>query len=180
MQLPSKIPYSYHPFFHTTNKPVSFLFTGKAFPLKSPVILLTAWIFPMRTMDIRNHRIPRRCVASYKEALGKCRQLIKEHNCKKAKQKKVILHPARFQPAKCLLLSPAAKKLLFSHAAKGRFLNRKRSGSSKKSLLRYKGAHKTVILKITIMASVRRDWQRNNGYLVKAGYPLFFCRHEKQ
>ena len=44
----------------------------------------------------------------------------------------------------------------------------------------YKGAHKTVILKITIMASVRRDWQRNNGYLVRAGYPLFFCRHEKQ
>ena len=44
----------------------------------------------------------------------------------------------------------------------------------------YKGAHKTVILKITIMASVRRDWERNNGYLVKAGYPLFFCRHEKQ
>ena len=39
----------------------------------------------------------------------------------------------------------------------------------------YKGAHKTVILKITIMASVRRDWQRNNGYLVKAGYPLFFA-----
>lgn len=37
----------------------------------------------------------------------------------------------------------------------------------------YKGAHKTVILKITIMASVRRDWERNNGYLVKAGYPLF-------
>ena len=37
----------------------------------------------------------------------------------------------------------------------------------------YKGAHKTVILKITIMASVRRDWQRNNGYLVRAGYPLF-------
>ena len=43
-----------------------------------------------------------------------------------------------------------------------------------------KSAHKTVILKITIMASVRRDWQRNNGYLVRAGYPLFFCRHEKQ
>ena len=42
------------------------------------------------------------------------------------------------------------------------------------------GAHKTVILKITIMASVRRDWQRNNGYLVRAGYPLFFCHHEKQ
>ena len=39
----------------------------------------------------------------------------------------------------------------------------------------YKGAHKTVILKITIMASVRRDWERNNGYLVKAGYPLFFA-----
>jgi hypothetical protein len=38
----------------------------------------------------------------------------------------------------------------------------------------YKGAHKTVILKITIMASVRRDWERNNGYPVKAGYPLFF------
>ena len=44
----------------------------------------------------------------------------------------------------------------------------------------YKGAHKTVILKITIMTSVRQGWQRNNGYLVKAGYPLFFCRHEKQ
>ena len=42
------------------------------------------------------------------------------------------------------------------------------------------GAHKTVILKITIMASVRQGWQRNNGYLVKAGYPLFFCCHEKQ
>ena len=42
------------------------------------------------------------------------------------------------------------------------------------------GAHKTVILKITIMASVRQGWERNNGYLVKAGYPLFFCRHEKQ
>ena len=39
----------------------------------------------------------------------------------------------------------------------------------------YKGAHKTVILKITIMASARRDWERNNGYLVKAGYPLFFA-----
>ena len=38
----------------------------------------------------------------------------------------------------------------------------------------YKGAHKTVILKIMIKASVRRDWERNNGYLVKAGYPLFF------
>ena len=46
--------------------------------------------------------------------------------------------------------------------------------------LLYKGAHKTVILKITIMASVRQGWERNNGYLVKAGYPLFFCRHEKQ
>nr|DAZ51463.1 MAG TPA: hypothetical protein [Caudoviricetes sp.] len=44
----------------------------------------------------------------------------------------------------------------------------------------YTGAHKTVILKITTGASVRRDWERNNGYLVKAGYPLFFCRHEKQ
>lgn len=42
------------------------------------------------------------------------------------------------------------------------------------------GAHKTVILKITIMASVRQGWERNNGYLVKAGYSLFFCRHEKQ
>ena len=42
------------------------------------------------------------------------------------------------------------------------------------------GAHKTVILKMTIMASVRQGWERNNGYLVKAGYPLFFCRHEKQ
>ena len=30
------------------------------------------------------------------------------------------------------------------------------------------------------MASVRRDWERNNGYLVSAGYPLFFCRYEKQ
>jgi len=50
----------------------------------------------------------------------------------------------------------------------------------KKARLRYKGAHKTVILKITIMTSVRQGWQRNNGYLVKAGYPLFFCRHEKQ
>ena len=27
----------------------------------------------------------------------------------------------------------------------------------------YKGAHKTVILKIMIMASVRQDWERNNG-----------------
>ena len=44
----------------------------------------------------------------------------------------------------------------------------------------YTGAHKKVILKITTGASVRRDWQRNNGYLVRAGYPLFFCRHEKQ
>ena len=51
---------------------------------------------------------------------------------------------------------------------------------SKESPRRSMGAHKTVILKITIMASVRRDWQRNNGYLVRAGYPLFFCRHEKQ
>ena len=42
------------------------------------------------------------------------------------------------------------------------------------------GAHKKVIEEITIMASVRRDWQRNNGYLVRTGYPLFFCRHEKQ
>ena len=45
----------------------------------------------------------------------------------------------------------------------------------KNTLGNYKGAHKTVILKITIMASVRRDWQRNNGYLVRAGYPLFFA-----
>jgi len=37
------------------------------------------------------------------------------------------------------------------------------------------GAHKTVILKITTLASVRQGWQRNNGYLVKAGYPLFFA-----
>ena len=51
---------------------------------------------------------------------------------------------------------------------------------NKKSREPYKGAHKTVILKITIMASVRRDWQKNNGYLVRARYPLFFCRHEKQ
>ena len=42
------------------------------------------------------------------------------------------------------------------------------------------GDHKKVILKITIMASVRRDWQRNNGYPAFAGYPLFFCRHKKQ
>ena len=27
----------------------------------------------------------------------------------------------------------------------------------------YKGAHKTVILKITIMASVRRDWDEITG-----------------
>ena len=45
----------------------------------------------------------------------------------------------------------------------------------KKIPVRYMGAHKTVILKITTMASVRRDWQRNNGYPVKAGYPLFFA-----
>ena len=50
----------------------------------------------------------------------------------------------------------------------------------KKIPVRYTGAHKTVILKITTMASVRRDWEQNNGYLVKAGYPLFFFRHEKQ
>ena len=25
------------------------------------------------------------------------------------------------------------------------------------------------------MASVRQGWKRNNGYLVKAGYPLFFA-----
>ena len=37
------------------------------------------------------------------------------------------------------------------------------------------GAHKTVILKITIMASVRRDWQRNNGYLVKPDTRYFFA-----
>ena len=30
------------------------------------------------------------------------------------------------------------------------------------------------------LAEKRQDWERNNGYLVKAGYPLFFCRHEKQ
>lgn len=42
------------------------------------------------------------------------------------------------------------------------------------------GTHKTVILKITIMASVMQGWQRNNGYPVSAGYPLFFCCHEKQ
>ena len=30
------------------------------------------------------------------------------------------------------------------------------------------GAHKTVILKITTMASVRQGWERNNGYLVNA------------
>ena len=56
----------------------------------------------------------------------------------------------------------------------------KRLTRSERTHRLYKGAHKTVILKITIMASVRRDWQRNNGYLVRAGYPLFFCRHEKQ
>jgi len=39
----------------------------------------------------------------------------------------------------------------------------------------YTGAHKKVIEEITIVASVRRDWQQNNGYLVKAGYPLFFA-----
>ena len=44
----------------------------------------------------------------------------------------------------------------------------------------YKGAHKKVILKITTGASVMQGWQRNNGYPVSAGYPLFFCRHEKQ
>lgn len=44
----------------------------------------------------------------------------------------------------------------------------------------YKGAHKTVILKITTGASVMQGWQRNNGYPVSAGYPLFFCRYEKQ
>lgn len=44
----------------------------------------------------------------------------------------------------------------------------------------YTGAHKTVILKIMIMASVMQGWQRNNGYPVSAGYPLFFCRYEKQ
>ena len=58
--------------------------------------------------------------------------------------------------------------------------SKKRKDLIKKLSGDYKGAHKTVILKITIMASVRRDWQRNNGYLVRAGYPLFFCRHEKQ
>lgn len=42
------------------------------------------------------------------------------------------------------------------------------------------GAHKTVILKITTGASVMQGWQRNNGYPVSAGYPLFFCRYEKQ
>lgn len=30
----------------------------------------------------------------------------------------------------------------------------------------YKGAHMTVILKNTIMASVRQGWQRNNRYTV--------------
>ena len=50
----------------------------------------------------------------------------------------------------------------------------------KKDPPHHAGAHKKVIEEITIMASVRRDWQRNNGYLVRAGYPLFFCRHEKQ
>jgi len=42
------------------------------------------------------------------------------------------------------------------------------------------GAHKKVIEDITIMASVMQGWQRNNGYPVSAGYPLFFCHHEKQ
>ena len=42
------------------------------------------------------------------------------------------------------------------------------------------GAHKTVILKITTGASVMQGWQRNNGYPVSAGYPIFFCRYEKQ
>ena len=44
----------------------------------------------------------------------------------------------------------------------------------------YTGAHKKVILKITTGASVMQGWQRNNGYPVSAGYPLFFCRYEKQ
>ena len=44
----------------------------------------------------------------------------------------------------------------------------------------YTGAHKTVILKITTGASAMQGWQRNNGYPVSAGYPLFFCRYEKQ
>ena len=52
--------------------------------------------------------------------------------------------------------------------------------SARKAPHPYMGAHKTVILKITIMASVRQGWQRTNGYLVKAGYPLVFYRHEKQ
>ena len=51
---------------------------------------------------------------------------------------------------------------------------------SKKAHAIRMGAHKTVILKITIMASVMQGWQRNNGYPVSAGYPLFFCCHEKQ
>lgn len=40
--------------------------------------------------------------------------------------------------------------------------------------------HGCSYLKITIMASVRQGWQRNSGYPVNTGYPLFFCRYEKQ
>lgn len=37
----------------------------------------------------------------------------------------------------------------------------------KKIPVRYTGAHKTVILKITIIASVRWGWKRNSEYLVQ-------------
>ena len=40
-------------------------------------------------------------------------------------------------------------------------------------------AYKTVILKITVIASVRQGRQKNNGYLVKAGYLLFFLLSRK-
>ena len=49
-----------------------------------------------------------------------------------------------------------------------------RSCGDKKLRSHYTGAHKTVILKMTIIASVRQGWQRNNGYPASAGYPLFF------
>ena len=49
-----------------------------------------------------------------------------------------------------------------------------------KGLYVYKGAHKKVIDKLRLRHLSDGVGKRDNGYSVKAEYPLFFYRHEKQ
>ena len=74
----------------------------------------------------------------------------------------------------------AARHFFFSGKGADRVRLYWNQPTSQKTPRRRMGAHKTVILKITTGASVMQGWQRNNGYPVSAGYPLFFCRYEKQ